>query len=108
MDKPVTRRELLEVLDLWGNAFEARVVTKLDATLHQLRIELSVEFAQHSDRVLEETKKIVAVVDEKYRGLPVKVDACEAKLDELASHKLPERVAALEANAPPPKRQRRR
>src|SRR5262245_1140099 len=107
MDKPITRRDLLEVLDLWGNAFEtridARIDAKLDAKLGELRIALSAEFAQHADRVLDEARKFTASLDDKYKDLRARVDALEAHDEALTA-----RVAALETTTPPPRRQRRR
>jgi hypothetical protein len=118
MTKPFTKRDLLEVLDLWGNAFEARIeakfeakfearFTKLEARFETFRRELTAEFAQHADRILDEARQYAAVIDEKYNDLPPRVNALEARAE---AHKdLPDRVAVLEANAaPPPKRQRRR
>lgn len=125
MDKPVTKRELLEVLDLWGSAFEARIDAKTDAKLDKLEAKLeakidakidaklaeqtkvlSAEFARHADRILDETKKIVGVLIEPLKDLPKRVEVLEAKAKQ--NEDLPERVAALEAKAFPPKRQRRR
>ena len=121
MDKPITKRELHQALEVWGGALEARLEARLATKLelaewgnrlsaelkqhadtwgHRLSSELtqhadtwghrlSSELTQHSNRILDETRKIVGVVDEKYSDLPG-------------------RVAALEAAAPSPKRQRRR
>ena len=123
MDKPVTKRELLEVLDLWGNAFELRLEARLEAQLEaqlEAKLEeklnvkfgevyraLSAEFARHTDRIVDETRKMITLVDEKYNDVPSRLTALEVQAK--AHEDLPDRVAALEANAtPPPKRQRRR
>ena len=111
MDKPVTKRELYEALEVWGGALEARadaklgvlearletkLETKLDLKLDAFRDEvrvqlkhLSVELAQHANRIIDTMKEMVGVVDEKYNDLPG-------------------RVAVLEAKVLPPRRQRRR
>lgn len=100
MDKPVTKRELHEALEIWGGALDARLEAKLDARLgaFEARVDakidavgarLSSELAQHTNRILEEVHQIIGAVDEKYRDLPP-------------------RVTRLEAKVFPPKRQRRR
>lgn len=102
MSKPVTKRELHEALELWGGALEARLEARLEAKFDSKlqamgdRIEtwgrsmsaeiqnwgrqLSAELQQHTNRILEETRKMVAGVDDKYRDLPGRVDALEAKV----------------------------
>ena len=96
MDKPVTKRELYEALELWGGALEARIGVTIDNCRSELRAEiqalgkwLSAEFAQHANRMLDTVKEITGAVDEKYNDLPG-------------------RVAVLEAKVLPPRRQRRR
>lgn len=96
MDKPVTKRELHEALEVWGGALEARIDARFDARISRLETkteqskdQLSAELAQHADRILEETRKMVGVIDQKYSDLLGRVDA-------------------LEQSMPPPKRPRRR
>jgi hypothetical protein len=99
-DGPVTKRELYQVLDVWGGAFEARLDAKLDALfrastesvraeLERMRARLSGELAQHTNRIVEETQKMLGGFEEKYKTLPDRIDA-------------------LERAWPPPMRQRRR
>jgi hypothetical protein len=112
MDKPVTKRELHEALEIWGGALEARIDAKLEAKLDaklgafEARIDakldakldskieamgarFSAELAQHTNRILDAVYEITGAVDEKYSDLPA-------------------RVTRLEAKVFPPKRQRRR
>ncbi|HEY5928165.1 MAG TPA: hypothetical protein VIV11_41040 [Kofleriaceae bacterium] len=122
MDKPVTKRELHEALDLWSGALEARLearfetkfATKLEliewgqrlsAELQMWGHTLSAELKQHADTwghrlSAELTQHSNRVLDETRKIVSV--------VDEKYSD-LPGRVAALETGAaPPPKRQRRR
>lgn len=103
MDHPVTRRELREELARYATRDElreelARALTDypkrqdLEAWAGALNAKidaLSGELAQHANRILESTREMVGVIDEKYNDLP-------------------RRVTALEAKVFPPKRQRRR
>ena len=90
MDKPVTKRELYEVLEIWGGALEARIESRFDTKLDHLeaRIEtrfdtkldqwgnrLSAELAQHTNRILEETRSMIRVIDDKYEPRVSKLEA---------------------------------
>jgi hypothetical protein len=77
MDKPVTKRELHRALEVWGGALEARLEAKIKANGDENRHQLSVELAQHTNRILEETQKMLGAYDEKYRDLPDRVDVLE-------------------------------
>lgn len=89
MDKPVTKRELHEALEIWGGALEARLDAKIDSKLDAMGARLSAELAQHTNRILDTMYEVTGAIDEKYSDLPA-------------------RVTRLEAKVFPPKRQRRR
>jgi hypothetical protein len=108
MDKPVTKRELHEALEVWGGALEARIDARFDARISRLETktealsveirqskdQLSAELAQHADRILEETRKMVGVFDQKYSDLPGRVDALEQSLPRELPPKRPRRRRA--------------
>jgi hypothetical protein len=89
MDKPVTKRELHEALEIWGGALEARLDAKIDSKLDAMGARLSAELAQHTNRILDTMYEVTGAIDETYSDLPA-------------------RVTRLEAKVFPPKRQRRR
>jgi hypothetical protein len=90
-------------LDAKIEALGSRLDAKIDALRHDMTARfdassremaatfdaLSLELARHANRILDSTREMVGVIDEKYNDLP-------------------RRVTTLEAKVFPPKRQRRR
>lgn len=100
MTTPITRADLMEVLDLWGGALREQMVsmeaaTKQDladlairqdlfeTTLRQdlvgMERRLSAELAQHTRSSATDVQGQIAVIDEKYADLPGRVARLEAK-----------------------------
>lgn len=96
MDEPVTRRELHEALEIWGEVLADRIEARIDARLEAHRAEtraelqairtdlrdmegrLHDELARHSSANRDELTGRVNVVDEQYRDLPARVTRLEA------------------------------
>lgn len=100
MDAPVTRRELHDGLAQFAEHLLAELDRRLDAREQRLRADLeraadareqrqAADLARHVHAIEESARTQIRALDDKYRDLP-------------------NRVAALEARAaPPPKRRRR-
>lgn len=111
MEAPVTRRELHETLDLWGGAFEQRMLERMDERF---------QVFEHRFRALEERvdRRIVALFEHfearfmtdmraQVRGALEDVTGRISAVDDKYGQ-LPARVTRLEAKVFPPKKPRRR
>jgi septal ring factor EnvC (AmiA/AmiB activator) len=97
-----TRDELHQALEVWSGALRAEMRqqgTELRQEIAELRHDLSGDIARAANVMIEEMRRTVGFVDDKYRDSPARLDAVEARVDALEP-----RVEKLETA----KRQRRR
>lgn len=103
MDAPVTRRELHETLDLWGNAFEQRIERRFEnfmAGVKALFEAFEVRLVEMEARLMRELRSQTKASEDELASRPVAVD--EQYKD------LPARVTRLETKVFPPRKPRRR
>lgn len=87
MDEPVTRRELHEALDLWAGAILsqmsaqfAQADARFAAMEQRISQRLSEEMSRHIRASEENTRTLIAALDDKYRDLPPRVTRLETKV----------------------------
>jgi hypothetical protein len=109
LDDPATRRDVKElrgglkseiselrselkseISELRGELAKRPTQTQIDASFRQVMVHIDTAFAQHVNAILEDVRKQIAGLDDRY-------------------HDLPERVTKLETAvfSPPPKRKRK-
>ncbi len=97
MTEPVTRRELHEALEIWGNTLEERIVSRVTAQVTvQVTAHTSAEIARHVTASEERIRADMRAMLDPHHGVPDRVTGLEA------------RVERLEAKVLAPKRARRR
>ena len=86
MDRPVTKRELLEVLDSKLDSKLEDYPTKeylsksLEAWAAAIEDRLTKVIAQSANAILEGVRSQIAVIDDKYQDLPPRVKKLEDKV----------------------------
>ena len=105
MSQPVTRGELKQELQAFGEQLEARFDRKLEFWGGALNAKLDamhVELARHTQAILQAMRVEIRAATDPFRDLPARVKHLETDLAGI-----PERVSRLEETVFPPKPRKR-